>query len=167
MAYPLGQPLDSLFTFFLLYLVSLRAPYSSFSCSFPSLLFYLLFQPYIYFPSVDVVVSLLPSVFLNGHLRDQPLVNLIISATPDKRRRQNVIPTRSHSTSFVSNSKWCRWLTWSYNTFYHIVGLFLALAALRFWFFSCSQFSYIANFSQTFFNRNAYAVRFDENVTCW
>lgn len=41
--------------------------------------------------------------------RGQPLVNLIISATPDKRRRQNVIPARSRLLFLVSNFKWCRY----------------------------------------------------------
>lgn len=66
MAYPLGQPLGSLSTFFLLYLVSLCVLYSPFSCWFPLLLFlsYLLLLPRISFPSVDehIVVSLSSTV---------------------------------------------------------------------------------------------------------
>lgn len=94
--------------FLLLY--SLRAPYFA-PISSP------LLSPlciYISFLSVDahIVVSLSS---LDGRLQGQPLVNLIIPATPDKRRRQNVIPARSHSPSLVSNSKWCRWLMRSHH----------------------------------------------------
>jgi len=71
--------------------------------------------------STRTSLSLFRHSSLDGRLRDQPLVNLIISTTPDKRRRQNVIPARYHSPFFVSNSKWCRWLTQSYTS-YHIVA---------------------------------------------
>lgn len=76
---------------------------------------------YIYsFPlSTRTSLSLSRYPSLDGRLQGQPLVNLIISATPDKRRRQNVIPARSRSPFLVSNSKWCRCdLTHPY----HIVG---------------------------------------------
>lgn len=53
-----------------------------------------------YILSVDahVVVSPSPSVSRWTLAQGQPLVNLIISATPDKRRRQNVIPACSRSS---------------------------------------------------------------------
>lgn len=126
MAYPLGQPLDSLPTFFLLYLASLRArararacPTRPFRIRIPRLSSFRRIYIYSFPLSTRTSLSLSRYPSLDGRLQGQPLVNLIISATPDKRRRQNVIPARSRSPFLVSNSKWCRCdLTHPY----HIVG---------------------------------------------
>lgn len=99
MAYPLGQPLDSL-----------SRALSSFCISFLFARPIRPFSPLVSFPrprpayilSVDahIVVSPPPSVSRWTLLsQGQPLVNLIISATPDKRRRQNVIPACSLASS--------------------------------------------------------------------
>lgn len=94
MVYPLGQPLDysSLFhpSFCLIFLFPFRAAVGIILslCSY------------------YIVISL--SLCLSMDARDRPLVNLIISATPDKRCRQNVISVRSHSPYLLSDSKWCR-----------------------------------------------------------
>lgn len=117
----------------LLYLVfSPRAPARPPRIRFllPPLLF-----PVVYISSlsvdVRVAVSLSRHPSLDGRLRGQPLVNLIISAAPDKRRRQNVIPARSRSPLLISNSKRCRWLTRSYTSHRIIAGLFLPPAGLQ------------------------------------
>lgn len=99
MAYPLGQPLDSLPPpHALLYLVfSPRALLALFVFVSFSLHFFFPWFIYPFCLSACASRSLFRHPSLDGRLRGQPLVNLIISAAPDKRRRQNVIPARSRS----------------------------------------------------------------------
>lgn len=112
---------------------SLHAPCSPSSYSFPSPFYF--FLPWFIYPfclSTCASQSLFRHPSLDGRLRGQPLVNLIISAAPDKRRRQNVIPARSRrSPLLISNSKRCRWLTRSYTSHRITAGLFLPPAGLQ------------------------------------
>lgn len=114
MAYPLGQPLDSLSASFssvpsFLSVRPIFAPFLRARFLFlpPPPIVYYPFPPCPYTSSLSFSFILCPSM---NAPRGQPLVNLIILATPDKRRRQNVIPARSRSLFLVSNFKRCRYL---------------------------------------------------------